>query len=399
MAQRRSPRSGYAANACKSPRSRGALAKGYEGRYGTTTFLNHADDKESVASSRPSRKQGVTTFTDPMNPFARALSKQITRIEAARDDNDRAGARTRNPGMIPRNGHVGCSERAVSEDGRHPLVAHSYSTPGDWRPAKRCPDHSPVASPGAVIVGTPRSMTSDYEPRSPRCSEGMAATLPDGSTPGKKNSGRFILVSENYLNDMKPTVKSRRPVTDKPSNNLQRMNDERVKLPAERRLEREITSQRPATSCGILPNSSIDLSSEAGRPWPFSNDEYFGGTRPVSARIRRSFSCDPRVQRSANLGETNEREDNYGFARKREVSGDWTRRGGTNLLHHTPGHNDEPPCTPRRSEQLAHKADERFREMVTHMKAANPEQRLHFEHFKARGEQTAGLITHREGGI
>jgi hypothetical protein len=33
--------------------------------------------------------------------------------------------------------------------------------------------------------------------------------------------------------------------------------------------------------------------------------------------------------------------------------------------------------------------------MVAHMKATNPEQKLQFEHFKARGENnTAGLLSH-----
>jgi len=266
------------------------------------------------------------------------------------------------------------SDRGMSEDGRptYPFVAHQYSQGSDWRPGKRCPDY-----------GTP-SPTPAASARSPRCSEGMQTAFPESRS---NASSKGVL--GNYLNDMKKTQKSLRTVAPTPSVFMQRMNDERVKLPSQRRLERNGF----VSSCKTLPTTTLDLESE--RTFSICKD-LLGGDRPQSARIRRSVSCDPRIQRSAAQGEMNEREDNYGFTRKREVKGGWTspRQGTPTLLHHDAGHNDPQPCSPRRSERLERKADERFVEMVAHMKAANPEQRLKFEHFKTRSEHSGGLIAH-----
>lgn len=390
-ARRSAWRSGPTNGACSgatSPRKRGALAKTYEGRFGTSAVTTQESSPGSATpnSGRPSRKPGVQKFTDPMNPFAREYSKKMTHVEDARKDDSRAGGRTRNPGMIPRTDMAG-SERAQSEDGRptYPFVAHQYSCTGDWRPGKRVPEHgTPCATPVSA--------------RSPRCSEGMASTLPDGHgastarTDGHGASTARSNVLENYLNDMKRCQKSLRNVPATPSVYMQRINDERVKLPAERRFERVA----PSYSARTLTNTTLDASSE--HTFSIAQD-LLGGSRPQSARIRRSFSCDPRIQRSVAQGEVNEREDNYGFTRKREVNGGWTNgRGTSNLLHHNAGHNDpQPLSSPRRSERLERKADERFSEMVAHMKAANPEQRLQFEHFKTRSEHSAGLISHQNG--
>lgn len=358
----------------------GTLAKGYEGRFGSPSLTTQDSTSQcsTPASARPSRKPGVTKFTDAKNPSAREASKKMNNIEDFRSDTDRAGGRTRNPGMIPRSSEprtdMAGSEKRVSDDGRptYPFAAHQYSTSPDWRPGKRCPD-----------FGTP-SPTPATSARSPRCSEGMQSAFPDtrANTASKGVLG-------NYLNDMKKTQKSLRSVAPQPSVNLQRMNDERVKLPSQRRLERNAL----VSSCRTLPNTTLDVESE--HTFSISQD-LLGGTRPQSARIRRSFSCDPRIQRSAAQGEMNEREDNYGFTRKREVRGGWTspRQGTPTLLHHEAGHNDPQPVSPRRSERLERKADERFVEMVAHMKAANPEQRLKFEHFKTRSEHSVGLISH-----
>lgn len=201
-------------------------------------------------------------------------------------------------------------------------------------------------------------------------------------------------VLENYLNDMKKNVTSRRNVPAKPSTFSQRMNDERVKLPSERNTDRrfERVNAETIASCRSLAGTNLASNSES-----FSTvEQVLGGSRPESARIRRSFSCDPRIQRSIVQGEISQREDNYGFARKREVTGGWTKSRGTEgLLHHSAGHNDPQPVgTPRRCERLERKADERFTEMVAHMKAKNPEQRSHFESFKTRSECSIGLIHH-----
>jgi hypothetical protein len=136
------------------------------------------------------------------------------------------------------------------------------------------------------------------------------------------------------------------------------MNDERVKLPCDRRVEREQQA---------LLSSLIEHSDEVMPP----------------RSISRSHSCDPRYHR----GDLADREDIYGFtSKKREVSGGRTR-SRNDLLHHGPGHHD-PPSTPRRTDRTHRKADERFVEMVAHMKAAAPEQRLQFENFKARGARS-----------
>jgi hypothetical protein len=341
---RQGGKSAFASGAA-SPRKRGVLARGYEDRFSSVTMLEQ-DSTCPPSTPRPSRKPGVTTFSDPMNPFARGLSKHITRMEEARNDTARAGSRTRNPGIIPRDA---CVERSLSEDGRHPLVALRYSTTADWRPSKRCPDHVPVGAEPLPVAPLPVST-----PRSPRCSEAFTSTLPER----KQASGSVL---ENYLNDMKRCRAALRSVPPTASALTQRLNDERVKLPAERRAER----------FELLGGSSCEQPEQL-----------------ESARIRRSVSCDSRFQRN----ELSDKEDNYGFIRKREVSGTWTT-SRRDLLHHSPGH-DDPPSTPRTRERLTRKADDRLNEIVAHMKAVNPEQRMQFEHYKARAEQSAGLIMH-----
>merc|ERR1712183_191674 len=86
--------------------------------------------------------------------------------------------------------------------------------------------------------------------------------------------------------------------------------------------------------------------------------------------LGRSFSSDSRIC------DTSAREENYGFSRKTAVVGSWTARSSrTDLLHH-PDESQSLPPTPRRFDQMG-KADSRFQEMVDHMNAANPEQRMH----------------------
>jgi len=329
-----------------SPRCRGSLTKGFETRYGDRFILQTAT--ETPVSARPSRKTGLTNFTDPTNPFDRSLSKHITRIEDARSENDRAGARTRNPAMVPQE-PGSALQRSMSEDGRHAVVAHRYS--GDWRPAKRCPDRNPAT-----------------QPMSPRCSDGFSHALPEGSMLERSVRTRTL---GNFLNDMKRGKKSLRCVPAEASPSMQRMSDERVKLPAERRIDRTLCNY------GVMPGTTRFVAVSGGE------------TQPYTPRIRRSFSCDPRIRETRE----NEAEYNYGFARKTEVSGRWTSRASSpDLLSH-PGQ-DEPPCTPRRAERLMQKADERFTEMVSYMQTANPEQKLKFKNIKNNSENTAGLLNH-----
>lgn len=307
-----------------SPRARGALAKSYESRNGSPDLV---EDKpgSSVAAPRAAKKPGVGTFTDARNPFARRPSKQIVRVDEVRGENDRAGCRTRNPGMIAC--EQGAADRASSEDGRGraaKLVAHRYSTASDWRPSKRGPD-----APGAPSA------------RSPRCSEGVASLL---SSRGDRGAQPRVL--ENYLNDMKRCSAAVRQVPAAPSAELQKMNDDRYALPAERSIER-----------GLAP--------------------------------RRSLSCDSRRQNDTD------QESTYGFQRKREVKEPWSRSGGQlNMLQHAAPSGDLP-STPRRRERLQRTADERFAEVVAHMKAENPAQRQRFEHFRAKSQQSLGLLEHK----
>jgi len=324
-----------------SPQTRGALARNYEARNGTMSLLEQdLSSQPPPTQQRAMRKPATTTFSDATNPFSRTLSKHIVHIEDARDDRERAGARTRNPCVIPCQ-QLGSEQRSRSEDGRRALVPYQYSTGNDWRPAKRSP-RRPLASS--------------------RCGEGVQANFSPPEPLQRRGQQRGVL--ENYLNDMKRCRASLRTVHSGPSADLQRMNDERVKLPAERQ----------------------------------------------AAKMRRSHSAEPRATVSV------QKEDNYGFRSRKPVAGNWAHDIGGTMIHHTEPEaatprssiaasmeslpcaasaGGTPPCTPRQQaagcKQRQASADSRFEEMVLHMKAANPEQRLRFELFKARGESSLGI--------
>lgn len=294
-----------------SPGPRGALSKDYEGRFGTPLF------KENVpytpCTPRTGKKPGLTTFTDPMNPFARTPSKAMTKIEDARNDAGRAGARTRNPGVIPAET---AAERQRGDDRLHRLVPHRYGN-HEWHPSKRCPD------------STPNSFTSIH--KSPRSSEGVAAALttePQLCQPG-------LSALENYLNDMKRGRHSRRALDGTPSAALQRINNMRAQLPADREF-------------------------------------------PSRARSH-----------SVNRQAESDQEDTYGFPRKRPVSGRWAQHSSQNLLQHT-----ESPREPGslRCSDRQQQADARFVEMVQHMKASIPGQRQQFELYKVRSKSSKDLL-------
>lgn len=186
------------------------LNDSYERRFGSPQLLDHsANISQLIETPRQGKKCGTPSFSDPRNPNNRTISKRMLRSEAAKLEKDRAGARTKNPGVIP--AEVSSTERP-GLDGRNRLVPHRYSTTSDWRPAKRMTDAPPCTG---------------LKSQSPRCSEGVSAalqTLPAGS--------RAVL--ENYLNDMKRGRTTRRQLHGKPSEALQRMSDERHCLPSER---------------------------------------------------------------------------------------------------------------------------------------------------------------------
>merc|ERR550537_1005366 len=104
--------------------------------------------------------------------------------------------------------------------------------------------------------------------KSPRCSQAVTSTLVDGPQKGGPRSAAL----ENYLNDMKRFQKARGAATGTPSPWLQKMNDERVKLPSERRAERQASNND-------LHSNDADASELP--------------SAPPSARVRRSVSCGP----------------------------------------------------------------------------------------------------------
>lgn len=312
-----------------SPRTRGTLARGYEGRFGTHMFADGGaasprSPKAAAATPRSGRKQGLTTFTDPTNPFSRHVSKQITRPEDVRGDGSRAGVRTCNPGHMP--SEPGSRERPrtsgddvrTPNDGRSKLVVHCYGSQ-NWRPGKAVPNGSH---------------------KSPQSSDGVANL----TTKSRPASAGYL---ENYLNDMKRCGHSLRSVPGTPSQSLQRMNDVMTQLPAQRRETR-------------ARSLSVDQSDR-------------------KARI------------GLVAGAESESEDNYGFTRKRSVDGRWTTRSSRlDILHHENGGESTPLVTPRSTRQT--KAEKRFEEVTAHMKAKCAENKAEGHAIKASDRSTGGLL-------
>eukprot|EP00440_Ansanella_granifera_P018003 gb/GFBE01019553.1/.p1 GENE.gb/GFBE01019553.1/~~gb/GFBE01019553.1/.p1 ORF type:complete len:332 (+),score=41.09 gb/GFBE01019553.1/:1-996(+) len=299
-----------------SPGRRGALARGYESRFGSSIF--QVNDPTPRQTPRSSKKPGVQSFTDPMNPFDRTAGKQMTKIEDIRADARRAGARTKDPSVMP-------LHQQSTEGQKQKFVAYRYGH-HEWRPSKRCPDaHVAASSPTAA---------PEHSALSPRMSEGATEAL---SGRGGENK-----VLSNYLNDMKRCRVSRRGLTGAPSKDLQRMNAETCVLPTDRK----------------YPD---------GKPW----------------RRSRSLSVD----RSNNEESTHT--DLYGFGRKRPVTGQWTSRSNRDLLYHNV--ESVAAATPRPSER-AIKAEKRFDEMVSHIKAMNPDIQKRFIAYKDRNYDSVGLL-------
>jgi len=267
-----------------SPRQRGALNQGYEGRFGTSTLLQQQKEQaRGSATPRSMRKSGLSSFTDPANPFARNRSKQVIKIESLRTDLDRAGRPTRNPGVMAYEADSG--DRLREDDAKSAPLRFGYTSQA-YKPTKR---------------------NCECGVRPPRSSEGVAAAL--------TSSGQSAL--ENYLNDMKRCSASLRKVRCAPSNDLQRMNDERVLLPAQ-----------------------------------------------MPQRRGRSLSCESR------RNEESGNEENYGFSRKRSVSARWTgRTSNSDLLHHDEGGRQ---LSLSRFERVHSPCNARFEEIVAHLKEARP---------------------------
>lgn len=250
--------------AMSSPQRKGALARGYESRFGTAIFDANSPPASAQQSPRIARKPGVQNFTDPTNPLGRNLSKGMANIEGARADVGRAGARTHNPCMIP------VSQQSGANSERQKIVPYRYGN-HDWKPAKRCPDVACVPNGNVHAAG------------SPRASEGAASVLsmPRSDAAGQRRQARPVL--ENYLNDMKRCSKSLRAVPPSPSMDLKRMNAEAASiLPSERKAENDTYRRSRSMSMDRSVNDQSD-----------SHDAYgFARKRSISRDWTRSSSRD-----------------------------------------------------------------------------------------------------------
>eukprot|EP00930_Biecheleria_cincta_P098291 TRINITY_DN89962_c0_g1_i1.p1 TRINITY_DN89962_c0_g1~~TRINITY_DN89962_c0_g1_i1.p1 ORF type:complete len:357 (-),score=49.40 TRINITY_DN89962_c0_g1_i1:79-1149(-) len=243
-----------------TPQRKGALARGYESRFGSAIFDAQSPLSSAQQSPRIARKLGVQNFTDPTNPSGRNLSKAMANIEEARADVRRAGARTRNPCMIP----VGQQNGTTPEHQK--IVPYRYGH-HDWKPAKRCPDVACAPSSHVHAAG------------SPRASDGAAGVL---SMP-RADAGYVRPVLENYLNDMKRCSKALRSVANSPSMNQQRANVETSSiLPSDTKSESD--TYRRSRSLSL--DRSVNEQSSSTDPYGFARK------RSVSRDWTRSSSRD-----------------------------------------------------------------------------------------------------------
>lgn len=210
-----------------------------------------------MLSPRSGRKPGLQTFTDPMNPFARTTSKAITNLQEARADPQRAGARTRTPGMIPMNEGANSNRLrfAVYQYGNH-----------DYKPQKRCPD---------AVSGCPTPAPSPRNVPSPRSSPGATEAL--------RMASKATTALENYLNDMKRCRTSLRSIPGTPSARLQRKNDENSFLPSERRTDAD-GAPTPRRSRSLSVEPGLYEEGRASDPYGFSRKRHVLGAPNHSSR-------------------------------------------------------------------------------------------------------------------
>lgn len=212
----------------------------------------------AMLSPRSGRKPGLQSFTDPMNPFARTMSKAMTNLQEARADPQRAGARTKNPGMIP-----------VTEGGDR-LRFSVYRYGGvEYKPQKRCPDISGCPTPAP----SPRSQVAP----SPRSSPGATEAL--------RMDNKCTTALENYLNDMKRCRTSLRVVPAMPSAQLQRKNHENLFVPFRRSSfdgSDAPQAQRRSRSLSVEPN--LYEEGRACDPYGFSRKRLVSGASNYSNR-------------------------------------------------------------------------------------------------------------------
>lgn len=233
------------------------------------------------------------------------------------------------------------SVSASPKDYRERLVVHRYGNQ-DWRPSKAaatCPVSGQRSPRGVNSEGVGGALGTS----SPGNYSGWT---PSASVSQPKGSAAL----GNYLNDMKRAGRSKRLGADKPSEFLQRMNDQMYHLPAERGEQRQRRAQ------------SVDNIGAAGTITP--------RRKHVSAES------------------DGEESDSYGFTRKRTVSGRSSRMSPRNFLAHE--ELSSQLTTPRTERQ--YKADQRFEEVVAFMKATSPQHKEESQNIKVKSENTHRLL-------
>eukprot|EP00929_Paragymnodinium_shiwhaense_P055567 TRINITY_DN27841_c0_g1_i1.p1 TRINITY_DN27841_c0_g1~~TRINITY_DN27841_c0_g1_i1.p1 ORF type:complete len:389 (+),score=54.39 TRINITY_DN27841_c0_g1_i1:85-1251(+) len=369
---------GDASTSIRSPR----LKSSYEGRFGSPEILLACKTAGACRDRSPSPlvtpRRGFTSFTDPMNPFDRLQSKKMVSVDAARADGSRAGARTRNPGIIP---SVEPSSPSEDTSARFTVV-HRFSTCEDFRPGKK----------------------GVREARGP----------PEGGSPGLAAlaSGGHGRMLANYLNDMKETTSSRRRVKDagQPSDFLQKMNNRRVKLgadvqdemreraPPERRSEpsqaypqspredpllfarkRRSMQSSPVIPCAVTPSAAAMASPPAS---PVADDAQALTPRPAALEAHGSCCSSPAQGRMRSPA--------YRLPPAGAASA--MRSQSLDFLRHR---EDLRASTSRREESLNRKqrfeqADQRAQELTAHMRAVSP--RALMVQYRTRDQEGSGIF-------
>lgn len=283
---------------------RGRLSATYENRFGASGGFRR-DLGPPPQDNSPRKKPGVSTFTNPKNPFCRTSGKKQSPLEEARVDVKRAGARSRQANVLPFEApERGAPSSRGEEGGEQRTVAFTF-----------CRDHRP-----GKASCTPRGDTS----------QGVTEALGGGGAGTRRIEGPLA----NYLNDMKKTNRARRPGCAVPSEFVQRMNATQIMLPTDigegTGTAPGCGTRRRATSEDIHGSRRRSISEQSIR-----EDCYGLGPRKRQA----SVSCNgtPRASVSCST---------------------------SSFLHHE---ERKAPTTPRTSSRQR-KAGERFDEVVLHMK-------------------------------
>jgi len=177
------------------------MAQSYESRFGTSSVLNHEPASPvAAATPRASKKPGVTTFTSASNPFGRTSLKKPSQLEEAKHDAGRAGARTRNAGVMTMEPPGGAAAASSSKGGDQVRMMFSP----DYKAGKMTP------------------VCPESKGRLPRgfASQGMAEVLGSSASGGASpaSTARQSPALSNYLNDMKRSGRARRgPPNESPA--------------------------------------------------------------------------------------------------------------------------------------------------------------------------------------